>query len=40
MPPVVGAFHDTDAEVVPAATALTLETAPGAGVGWNITSTQ
>jgi hypothetical protein len=39
-PPVVGAFQRTSAEVLPASAAVTLLTAPAAGVGVNWTSTQ
>jgi hypothetical protein len=37
---VAGAVHDTVAELVPAAVAVTFVTVPGAGVGVNIGSTQ
>ena len=39
-PPPDGASHETDAEVVPAVTAVTSVTVPGAGVGVKATSTQ
>ena len=39
-PPVAGADHVTLADVLPPATAVTLVTWPGAGVGEKTTSTQ